>query len=566
MKHGHLFHSNYRFKHRKKSVNAKGSPKEVIVKVNGQNVYSSDPQSANSTIGTTPTTPISVTTPAPQTHNINLHINLTKASNEEESNRPIIVAVPPKPQPVVALVPSIASQPRVAPVIQLPAPQPTPPATTAPPEKKGKSSLSKILLTAALLKSLTGSDSSESTSQGYPSALQNLLISNTSPLSALLAQGGWPSLGYPQSVFPQLGYPQSGVPALGYPTLGYPAAGTNLGYPAVGANMGYPAIGANIRPPAVYTNLGYPAVGANMGYPGVGANVAYPGVGANAGAPAVGTNMGYPALGTNMGYPAGGNPILRYPAASNQNMGYPDTRNQNMGYPASSYQPTSWNPNLRYGDSGKEKIGDLAGGSQSMGYPAGGTQNMAYPGGGSQSMDVAAPTVPNFLSALSPTPPTNLLQNPSASSGGQNPPLPGPEVLPNLRPLGSPGTQSQSAVPLSVPTPQVQPIAAPVGTPGVVTGIGQAQVQAQGQGLGQVQGQGQGVVTGLPSSSLTVPSTSTGVPGIDPMSSCWCGCEADCPHPCDLCNTGTDNYHNYNNNNNNGNQNILGTVYPTNTG
>ena len=198
-----------------------------------------------------------------------------------------------------------------------------------------------------------------------------------------------------------------------------------------------------------------------------------------------------------------------------------------------------------------------------MGYPAGGTQNMAYPGGGSQSMDLA-PTVPNFLSALSPTPPSSLLQNPSASSGGESPPLPGPEVLPNLRPPGSPGTvpgpgptQSQSAVPLSAPTPQVQPIATPAGTPGVIPGIGQ--VQGQGQG----QSQGQGVSTGLPANSLTVPSISIGVPGIDPMSSCWCGCEADCPHPCDLCHTGNNNY---NNNNSNSNQNIVGTVYSTNTG
>ena len=603
---GYIFPTNYKFKHRKKSVNAKGSPKEVIVKVNGKNVYSSNPQSANYTNGTTPTSPIPVTTPAPQTHNINLHINLTKASNptEEESNRPIIVAALPKPQPVVALVPSIASQPAVAPAVvppavQPPAPQPVTPVTTAPPEKKGESSLSKILLTAALLKSLTGSDSSESTTQGYPSALQNLLMPNTSPLSALLAQGGLPPFGYPQATsrpmgYPQLGYPQTGVPALGNSALGYPAAGanmgypavdanigppavgTNMGYPAVGANTGYPAVGANtgyppagakMGYPAVGANTGYPAVGANTGYPPAGTNMGYPAVGANIGPPAVNTNMGYPALGTNMGYPAGGNPNLRYPAASNQNMGYPALRIQNMGYPAGSYQPVVWNPNVRYGDDGKGKVGDVAGGNQNIGYPAGGTQNMAYPGGGSQSMDVA-PTVPNFLSALSPTPPSNLLQNPSSSSGGENPPLPGPEVLPNLRPPGSPVavglTQSQSSVPLSAPTPQVQPIAAPAGTPGVVPGIGQAQGQGQGQSQGQ--SQGQGVSTSLPANSLIVPSTSVGVPGIDPMSSCWCGCEADCPHPCDLCHTGTDSYYNYNNNNNHGNHNIVGTVYTTNTG
>ncbi|KAJ7365643.1 hypothetical protein OS493_002355 [Desmophyllum pertusum] len=190
VKHGHLFHS--KFKHRKKSINTKGSTKGVIVKVNGQNVYSSD--AANSSWNTSlPTpSPVPTTTPTPQTHNINLHINLTKAPSptDNEINQPMVMAAapgllsPPKPQTIVALVPSMASQPAqvqsqpaqvlgqlpqvqgqlpqvqvqpavappLLPQVQPPAPLAIPPVATAPPTKKGESSLSKILLTAALLK------------------------------------------------------------------------------------------------------------------------------------------------------------------------------------------------------------------------------------------------------------------------------------------------------------------------------------------------------------------------------------------------------------------------------
>ena len=93
---------------------------------------------------------------------------------------------------------------------------------------------------------------------------------------------------------------------------------------------------------------------------------------------------------------------------------------------------------------------------------------------------------------------------------------------------------------------------------------------AAGPGLGAAQGQGTGAVipqgTGVPAAGTSlVPATSTGVPGSDPMSSCWCGCEADCPYPCDLCSTSPVNNYSYNSNNN-GNENIIGSLQPANTG
>ena len=567
VRHRHLFHSI--FKHRKKFLNAKGSPKEVIVRVNGQNVYSSKAQGSNFSINASvPTTSPPPPPPSPQTHNINLHINLTRPVSPpgaRPSNQPIIIAPPPRPQPVVAIVPPMAPQPApvqvqpmVVPQVQpqvLPLPAPT--TAPAPPEKKGQSSLSKILLTAALLKTLSGGDSSESATQGFPSLMQNPLASNgyslnsllpgTSGVAALPSIGNLP-LGYPQIATqpvgnPSLGYPQGNLPVLGYPAQTVPQTGSQaLGYPATSGVLG----GLNAAKPGV---MGYPAIGTNMGYPAVGTNMGYP---------AVGTNMGYPSTGNpGMGYPAVGNPSLGYPAVGNPNVGNPVVGNPYLGYPARGVlpggvnqnvrYPANWNPNNRYLDDNKQNSRDPISGNQNLGYPGGAnqnvgnpsgtTQNLGFPAAASQNMD-AEPTIPNFLSGLAPEPSASPIE-------ANNPPLPGPSLgvqsnaptatvpppvsfnalLPaNASPVGTAGgnpnlAQGQGQTDTSE-TPVVQPNVGAAGTPGVVTGLS----QAQGQGTGTV----------LPA------TTSAGVPGFDP-SLCWCGCEPTCANPCDLCNSSREN-------------------------
>ncbi|PFX19686.1 hypothetical protein AWC38_SpisGene15887 [Stylophora pistillata] len=543
VRHKHIFYS--KFKHRKKLLNAKGSPKEVIIRVNGQNVYSSKAQGSNFSINTS--APMTPPPPSTQTHNINLHINLTRPVNPSvrQSNQPIIIAPLPKPQPVVAIVPQMASQPApvqaqpvVVPQVQ-PQVQPVPTAAPAPPEKKGQSSLRKILLTAALLKTLSGSDSSESATQGFPSLMQNLLAPNSYPPNSLLPgtpgvaalpSMGYPPLGYPQVASqpvgnPSLGYPQANLPVLGFPAQAVPQTGSqSLGYPATAGVRG----GVNVAKPGV---VGYPAVGTNMGYPAAGnTGVGYPAVGNQ--------NMGYPSVGNpNMGNPAVGNPYLGYPAGGYLQGGV----NENVRYPAT---------NNRYLDASKQSSRDPIGGNQNLGYPGGAnhnvenptgrTQNLGFPAAGSQSMD-AVETIPNFLSGLAPAPSASPLEV-------NNPPLPGPSpsvqpnappvlvpapvpsnnLLPaNTSPVGTPGGDPNLAQGLGQTatsmTPVVQPNAGVAGTPGVVTGL----TPAQGQGTGTV----------LPA------TTSADVPGFDP-SLCWCGCESTCANPCYLCNSCTDNSYN----------------------
>ena len=200
-------------KHKKKSRNAKGSAKAVIVKVNGKNVYSSFGGVQNTT--NPPTPPFPTTTTAPQTHNINLHINVTKSNPpEKEESRPVIIAAAqpqPQPQQIVAVVPQatqpaqIQAQAQIVPQI-LPIVTPAP--ATSAPEKK-ESSLNKLLLTAALLKGL-GGDSTEGNSQTFPPLLTNLMPPYASPFRSLLPA------------------------AMGYPQPGVPQGGTSLGYPALG--------------------------------------------------------------------------------------------------------------------------------------------------------------------------------------------------------------------------------------------------------------------------------------------------------------------------------------------
>ncbi|XP_068705799.1 PPE family protein PPE10-like [Montipora foliosa] len=499
-----------------------GTPKAIIVKVNGQKVYNGEGGTPNEKDKPTPS-PVLQPAPSspapaplhPETHNINLHINLTKPPSPltKVYHQPIVISPPPgsvpqlqpQPRPIIAIVPQPV-QPPQGQVQPQPAPQVIPvvvaPPTTPTPEKNGESSLKKLLLAAALLKGMGGSQSSEGNSQALPSVLWNPLA----PISSTLPQGG---RGYPQIATTQLGFPAQ-VGGLNWPNVG--PLNQNLRNPVLGTqNLGYPAMAnQNLGYPSGATNMGYPAGGQlNMGYPAGGnPNMGYPAGGnPNTGYPAGGNpNMGYPAGGnTNMGYPAGGNPNMGYPAGGNSNMGYPAGGNTNMGYPAGGNTnmgyPAGGNPNTRYPAGGNPNMGYPAGGNTNVGYPAGGNPNMGYPEGNPPSgktgmgplggrqqddpsgVNMLPATISNFLSGPPPTPSTVTNQNAGDSPAGNTIPLPGQNTANEL----TPGEKRPTAT---------SPVA-------------------------------------------VVPETS-------PMSSCWCGCEADCAQSCDLCNSSPTNAYSYN--------------------
>ncbi|KAK2548258.1 hypothetical protein P5673_031582 [Acropora cervicornis] len=530
----HLFRRVSRQRRNIRSIT--GTPKAIVVKVNGQNVYASDGEGQNvkptsKVLQGTQSPPLpSPPAPFPKSHNINLHINLSKlpSSVRIRPHNPIFVSslsVPkPQPQPIVALVPQSvqAVQAQVQPpMVSQVLPVIVSPSTTPTTEKSSGSSLKKILLAAALLKGISGSDSSEDNSQALTSLLSNSVGTNASPVSSNPSQG-YPSLGYPQIATPQLGFPAQGTganianagltnPSLGNQNMGYPAgANQNLGYPNSGS-VGYPPGGqgggnSNIGYPVVWnTNTGYPNNGnVNKGYPVAGnPNTGYQG-GRNA-------NMGYPVGGNpNLGYPTGGNPALGYPTGGNPALGYPTGGNPGLGY------PTGGNPGVGYSGGGNNNrvfgngnMGYPAVGNENMGYPAGfpggGNQNMGYPGGeGGGGGNMVTPTVPNFLSGTASPP----VSNPN-----------GRDPLSENRVLFQ-GQNTASAI-----TPS--------------------------NGAINVQGQNGGTTAG------TSPEM--------PMSACWCGCEADCPHPCDLCSTSPTNTYSYYSNYN-GNENVIGASPPTRKG
>ena len=472
---GHLFRRVPR--PRKNIRSTTGTPKAIIVKVNGHNVYATDGGTQKENVKPTsrvlqgtqsPPLP-SPPAPFPKSHNINLHINLTKPRNSVRKGplKAIFVSplsVPqPQPQPIVALVPQSvqAVQAQVQPpMVSQVVPVIASPSTTPTTERSSGSSLKKILLAAALLKGISGSDSSEENSQALPSLLSNLVGAGASPVSSNPPEG-YPSLGYPQISTPQLGFPAQGT-------------GANI------ANAGL------INPAFRNQNMWYPAkANQNLGYPNGG-----------------NTNLGYPP-----GSQGGGNSNMGYSLGGNTNMGYPENRNVNMGYPVAG------NPSIGYQGGGNANMGYPAGGSENMGYPAGypggGNENMGYPGGGGGGGgNMLAATVPNFLSGTAPPPVFN-----SNSRG----PLSGNSVSISGQNTASAITPSNGAI------------------------------NALGQNGGNTAGVSQEMLK------------------TNPMSSCWCGCEADCSHPCDLCSTSPTNTYSYYNNYN-GNENIIGALQLTKKG
>ena len=269
-------------------VQLKASPKGVVVKVNGKDVYGP----GTSTPEKVPP-PVASPEPGSAPQSINLHINLNKKEAETNDQQKVILASPskvppPAPQPIIVRVPT-GQGGAGAPAAPIIVPMPAQSSST----DSALNTLSKVLHTAAML-GLTRPDSPP------PEAPD-------SALAAPFAPAGFPGQ---RPLF------APNVPIVPLP----PANAPPFGYPPGARPANYPSYGPGVRP------ANYPGYGPGASYS---RNANYPAQPA-ANAP----GMGYPPNANYQVLPSGYSPGTGSPSASSPpNLGAPSMGSPEMGSP-----------------------------------------------------------------------------------------------------------------------------------------------------------------------------------------------------------------------------------------